>query len=133
MIIKALVILVSILVATFLSGSVIASIMKALQRKESNKKIAHSIQQSSEGAGKIIGWLERFLVLIFIYIGYYQGIGFITCSQESVMKYQSISQAAKNLVRNIFHMRLISLPLIIFSILIFSCSDNNQWKRIDDG
>ncbi|NOY60152.1 MAG: phosphodiester glycosidase family protein, partial [Calditrichaeota bacterium] len=30
-------------------------------------------------------------------------------------------------------MRLISLPLIIFSILIFSCSDNNQWKRIDDG
>lgn len=53
--------------------------------------------------------------------------------ERYVMKYQSIRQGAKKPARVFFQMHFILLPLIIFTTLIVSCSDNDQWKRIDNG
>lgn len=89
MVLKILLVFTSIPIATIVSGFIIDAIVKAILRKEHNDQISQSILSRSEGASKIIGWLERFLILIFIYIGYYQGIGFILAA-KSILRYGEI-------------------------------------------
>ena len=89
MILKIIIVLASVFIATLVSGKIIDSIIKAILRKEHNEQISRSILSNSEVASKIIGWLERFLIIVFIYIGYYQGIGFILAA-KSILRYGEI-------------------------------------------
>ncbi len=89
MIFKLFILFASVFIATLVSGIIIDAIINAILRKEQNEQISRSILSRSEGASKVIGWLERFLVLVFIYIGYYQGIGFILAA-KSILRYGEI-------------------------------------------
>ncbi len=89
MILKIILVLASVFIATLASGKLVDSIMKTILRYEDNEQISRSILGRSEGVSRIIGWLERFLILIFIFIGYYQGIGF-TLAAKSILRYGEI-------------------------------------------
>ena len=84
-----LIVLGAILLATFVAGWLIEWLVGRLLRQEKNEQVIEPISTSLKGVGKLIGWLERFLVLCFIGIGYYQGIGFVLAA-KSILRWGEI-------------------------------------------
>jgi len=84
-----LIVLASLLCATLVSGYVIGRLINRLLSSEQDARLAGTIKSGVVGVGKYIGWLERFLILCFIFIGYYQGIGFILAA-KSILRYGEI-------------------------------------------
>ncbi len=89
LLINVLIVFASLLCATLLSGYVIGLLINKLLRSEQDARLAGTIKSGMAGVGKYIGWLERFLILCFIFIGYYQGIGFILAA-KSILRYGEI-------------------------------------------
>jgi hypothetical protein len=83
------IVLISLMCATVLSGVIIGKIITRLLKSEPDAQLASAIKSGMGGVGKYIGWLERFLILCFIFIGYFQGIGFILAA-KSILRYGEI-------------------------------------------
>lgn len=87
------IVLFSLFVAMFVSGWLIAWLINRLLSHEKDASIVNTIQESTEGVGKYIGWIERFLILCFIFIGYFQGIGFILAA-KSILRFGEVKNDA---------------------------------------
>jgi large-conductance mechanosensitive channel len=74
---------------TFVAGKLIALIVRAILRQESDEHLVNVLSRGIVGVGEYIGWLERFLIVSFILVGYYNGIGFILAA-KSILRYGEI-------------------------------------------
>ena len=83
-----LVIALAYMVVTLLAGQIMVEFLKRFSSAAETKFPSRGLH----GAGKVIGWLERLLVLTFVLIGYYNGIGFVLAA-KSLLRYGEVKTA----------------------------------------
>lgn len=89
MLVIILTLTVSIFITTWLAGKFLTLLLNAILKGEQDHYLNEFAQKGQSRISEIIGWLERFLVLLFVLIGYYQGVGFVLAA-KSVLRYGEI-------------------------------------------
>lgn len=78
-------------VATLGTGWLIGQVSKKMIKKEEDENFKRMIESGLPNAGKIIGWLERTLIVTFILVGNYNGIGFILAA-KGILRFGEIKE-----------------------------------------
>ena len=80
------------LIATVMVGWIIGRITKAIVKNEKDKAFKKLIEAGLPNAGRYIGWLERFLIVTFILVNNYNGIGFILAA-KGILRFGEIKES----------------------------------------
>ncbi|MFQ5605688.1 MAG: hypothetical protein ACE5HS_20660 [bacterium] len=81
------------LFATIGVGWLIGWMTKRLIRNENDKEFQKMIDSGLPNAGRYIGWLERMLIITFILVENYNGIGFILAA-KGILRFGEIKRGA---------------------------------------
>jgi hypothetical protein len=84
-------------VAVFGGGNFVEAALQRLLREEDVEAIGAFQQRGLADGGKIIGWLERFLVLTFVLAGSYAPIGLVLAA-KGIIRYGEIKDAKEQKV-----------------------------------
>jgi len=84
-----IIVIASLWASTFFSGWIIIWLFERILKSEQDSSVITAIRKSMNGVGKYIGWLERFLIMCFIFVNYFQGIGFILAA-KSIFRFGEI-------------------------------------------
>lgn len=84
----------------------------ALLRKQADELQAHSQSQGLVEAGRMIGYVERWLVLSFVLGGQFAGIGFLLAA-KSIFRFGDLSQA---------HERKLTEYMLLGTLTSFACA-----------
>ncbi len=79
--------------ATIVVGWVISRITKKVINNEKDKDFKKLIEAGLPNAGRYIGWLERVLIITFILVGNYNGIGFILAA-KGILRFGEIKESS---------------------------------------
>ncbi len=80
------------LIAMVAVGWMIGRITKAMVKNEKDKTFKKLIEAGLPNAGRYIGWLERFLIITFILVNNYNGIGFILAA-KGIFRFGEIKES----------------------------------------
>lgn len=90
--VKIVVVLLGYLIVTAGVGLLIAKITKGIIKNEEDDELTRKISSGIPNAGKYIGWLERILILTFILVGNFNGIGFILAA-KGILRFGEIKES----------------------------------------
>lgn len=109
---KLLIIITAYLFVTLTIGRVVGFAMKRVSTKENDEAFTELIAAGLKDAGKYIGWLERTLILTFILVNNYNGIGLVLAT-KGILRFGEIKEISH---------RKFSEYIILGTLLSFSLS-----------
>lgn len=91
---KVMVILTSLILLTFVGGIFIGYCVRPFQEqiKDYYAKVKKSPVEGLKEGGKVIGWLERLLIFVFVLSGQYAGVGFLIAA-KSVFRFGELKES----------------------------------------
>ncbi len=89
---RTVVILVGYAIAVFAGGNFVEASFRYLLRPEDTEVVRAFRDKGLADGGRLIGWLERFLVLSFILAGDYAAIGLVLAA-KGIIRYGEIKNA----------------------------------------
>ncbi|MFQ5864525.1 MAG: hypothetical protein ACE5IW_04770 [bacterium] len=92
MLLQLSIVILGYLVATIGIGWMIGKISKKIIEKEKDNKFKELVESGLPNAGRYIGWLERTLVITFILVENYNGIGFILAA-KGILRFGEIKES----------------------------------------
>ena len=84
LLLKALIIAAGVALVTFVGGALIDMLLKPFQKQLNKKFRPNSLQPVTglKNGGRIIGYLERMLIFVFILSGQFAGVGFLVTAKS---------------------------------------------------
>lgn len=115
-------ILLGYFLAVFAGGNFVQASFRYLLQPEDKTAIQSYREKGLADGGKVIGWLERFLVLSFLLGGDYAAIGLVLAA-KAILRYNDIKNAQDQKIAEyvlIGTMLSLSWAVLVGSVLIWA-------------